>query len=176
MYAIRDGTLTAINTVGLPIQPRVTMSPIDTASGGVNGIVGGAPNGWYHDLPNNLADLVNGAQRIVVDPQSSANIASYIGTKIQDDPCVISLPAFLYARDYTTARSLVQDSGGTIQPYMYFPGGAVSGQLVGRVQPDGSLSLGAIVSGEIPGTTPVNIANPITGPGIRWSWRLLTGE
>jgi hypothetical protein len=79
-------------------------------------------------------------------------------------------------RDYTSGRSLVQDSGGTVQPYLYFPGGAVGVQLVGRVQADGSLSLGAIVSGEIPGTTPVDIVNPITGPGIRWSWRLLTGE
>src|SRR4029434_9374657 len=114
----------------------------------------------YHVLRKNLAELVNGGQRIVVDPQSSANIASYVGTKIQDDPCVISLPAFLYARDYTTARSLVEDSGGTVQPYLYFPGGAVGVQLVSRVQPDGSLSLGAIVSGEIPGTTPVDIVNP----------------
>jgi type IV pilus assembly protein PilY1 len=174
-YAIRDGTLQSVLTGGvLPIQPRLTMSPINPD--GVSGIAGGAPNGWYQDLPSDPNDPILGAQRIVVDPVSQVNIASYIGTKIQDDPCVISLPAFLYARDYTSGASLLENSGGGIVPYLDFPGGGVGLQLVARTQLDGSISLGAMISGEIPGTTPVNIKNPVTGPGIRWSWRLLTGE
>ena len=173
-YAIRDGTLQSVMTAGLPIQPRNTMSPINPD--GTSGVAGGAPNGWYQDLPSDPNDPILGAQRIVTDPQSQVNIAAYIGTKIQDDPCVISLPAYLYARDYTSGASLLENGGGTIVPYLDFPGGGVGLQLVGRTQPDGSLSLGAMVSGEIPGTTPVNIKNPVTGPGIRWSWRLLTGE
>jgi hypothetical protein len=180
MYAIRDGTLATIETAGLPIQPRATLAPIDAGSGGVNAIVGGAPNGWYHDLPSDPANLLLGAQRIVVDPQSSVNIASYIGTKIQDDPCIISLPAFLYARDYTTAKSLLESAGGAIVPYVEFAQGLNDAQLVGRVQADGSLSLAALGSSPpkpgSPAITPVNIRNPVTGPGLRWSWRLLTGQ
>jgi len=185
-YAIRDGTLTTVtpNAGLLPIQPRATMvsvATLDTAA-----IAGGAPNGWYQDLPNNPGDPILGSQRIVVDPQSQANIASYIGTKVQDDVCQLSLPAFLYARDYTSASSLLETAPNTFAPYMalqimdasgnLIDLGGVGLQLVGRIQVDGSMSLGALTSGEIPGTKPYDIKNPVTGPGLRWSWRLLTGE
>src|SRR5699024_2840606 len=134
-------------------------------------IVGGAPNGWYDDLPTSPT-----AERIVVDVQADVNIALYIGTQAQDDPCVISLPANLYARDFTSGRSLLLDSSGTtIVASLPFAGGAVGGTLVGRVGALGQ-SLGALISGEVPGTKPVNIQNPVTGPGSRLSWRLLTGE
>ena len=88
------------------------------ATADLGAIAGGAPNGWYQDLPNDPATL-EGAQRIVQDPDANANIASYIGTKIQDDPCLLSLPAYLYARDYTSARSLILDSSGSLVPYIY---------------------------------------------------------
>jgi len=159
------------------------MDPINPNE--VSAIVGGAPNGWYQDLPNNPADIPDpitnpngrGAERIVVDPQANANVAAYIGTMIQSDPCVISLPAFLYARDYTSGSSLVETCVGlvcTIQKYLAFASGAVgfTGPL-GRVQADGSISLGGIVSAETGGSSSVNFKNPITGPGLRWSWRLL---
>ncbi|MCC7326109.1 MAG: hypothetical protein IT521_04825 [Burkholderiales bacterium] len=170
MYAIRDGTLSAIQTTGLPIAPRADLVPIN--ADGVSAIVGGAPNGWYHDLPNVPGD----SERIVVDVVADVNIAAYVGTKVQDDPCLISLPAKLYARDYTSARSLLLDSGGSTVAYMDFPFGAVGVTLVGRIQPDGTQSLGALVSGEVPGTKPVDIRNPVTGPGSRLSWRLLAPE
>ena len=177
MYAIRDGSLTAILPVGsLPILPRVTMTP--TPADGVSPIIGGAPNGWYHDLPSDPANVLLGAQRIVVDPTSNVNVAAYIGTKIPDDPCLISLPAFLYARDYTTARSLLETGGGAIVPYFDFSsGGAIGYAFIARTQSDGSLSLGILVySEDAKKTSPVDIKNPITGPGIRWSWRLLSGQ
>ncbi|MEO8508001.1 MAG: PilC/PilY family type IV pilus protein, partial [Betaproteobacteria bacterium] len=169
MYAIRDGTLGAFSTTGLPVT-RADLQPIN--ADGVSAIVGGAPNGWYHDLPNVVGD----AERIVVDVVADVNIASYVGTKVQDDPCLISLPAKLYARDYTSARSLLLNSGGTTVAYLDFPQGAVGVTLVGRIQADGTQSLGALVSGEVPGTTPVDIRNPVTGPGSRLSWRLLAPE
>ena len=59
-YAIRDGTLAAPLTTGLPINPRVSMKAVNTDK--VSSIVGGAPNGWYDDLP-----LTPTAERIVVD-------------------------------------------------------------------------------------------------------------
>jgi type IV pilus assembly protein PilY1 len=169
MYAIRDGTLQTISTTGLPIQPRVTMNPIN--ADGVSSIVGGAPNGWYHDLPNVAGD----SQRIVVDVQSNVNIAQYVGTRVQDDPCLISLPAFLYARDYTTARSLLV-SGGTVVSSIFLPNGAASAMTVGRTQADGTQTLGVLVFGEIPGILPFDLQNPVVGQGSRLSWRLLGVE
>jgi type IV pilus assembly protein PilY1 len=169
MYAIRDGTLQNMSTTGLPIQPRTTMSA--TNPDGVSSIVGGAPNGWYHDLPNVSGD----AQRIVTDVQSNVNIAQYIGTRVQDDPCLISLPANLYARDYTTARSLVVSSG-TVVSSIYLPKGAASAMTVGRTQADGTQTLGVLVFGEIPGILPFDLQNPVVGQGSRLSWRLLGVE
>jgi Tfp pilus tip-associated adhesin PilY1 len=179
-YAFRDGTLQAVQTTGLPIQPRATMVSVPYLQ--TTPIVGGAPNGWYEDMPNDPTEPIYGAQRIVVDPVSQVNIAAWIGTKIQDDPCQLSLPAYLYARDYTGGASLLMSGGGVVVPSYWMQDssgndtGGVGLQLVGRIQADGSLSLGALISGEVPGTTPVNIKNPVTGPGLRWSWRLLTGE
>ncbi len=181
MYAIRDGSLSTIIPPGplLPIQPRATMVSIDLMSNGVAAIAGGAPNGWYHDLPSDPAISPEGAQRIVVDPESDVNIASYVGTRVQDDPCIINLPAFFYARDYTSGRSLIDDGSGTGTglPWHYEAGGisgiqnaaGSSGQLIGL------LNLPVSNAGNPP-VDPVTLINPVTGPGIRWSWRLLTGE
>jgi type IV pilus assembly protein PilY1 len=177
-YAIRDGTLTTVQTTGLPIQPRAPgmLAPVATADLGA--IAGGAPNGWFQDLPNDPATL-EGAQRIVQDPDANANIASYIGTKIQDDPCLISLPAYLYARDYTSARSLILDSAGSLVPYIYFSTGLTGAPISGLTQADGSITLGTPANLPVGGAsiiTPVNFVNPISGPGVRWSWRLLSGQ
>lgn len=48
---------------------------------------------------------------------------------VQPDPCLTSLPAYVYARDFTTAESLVY-TGGAIQPYYYSEAGAVGLELV----------------------------------------------
>lgn len=170
MYAIRDGTLNEPSTTGLPIAPRLTMKA--TNSDGVSAIVGGAPNGWYHDLPNTTGD----SQRIVVDPQSNVNVAAYVGTRVQDDPCIISLPASLYARDYTTGEALTTDTGGGIVASIDFPKGLVDIETVGMIQPDGTQVIGIIGSQEIPGIKPAPIKNKFTGLGTRMSWRLLGGE
>jgi type IV pilus assembly protein PilY1 len=174
MYAIRDDTLkTPIPDTDprLPIQPRVTMNPINPD--GVSAIVGGAPNGWYHDLPNAGTDR----ERIVTDVQANDNVAIYIGTSIPNDPCLVQLPATIYAHDYTTGKSLLE-SGASIVPSFVLPNGGVGAMMVGRQQPDGSITLGVMVSAGDPtaGTQPYDLKNPVTGPGARFSWRLLTGE
>jgi Tfp pilus tip-associated adhesin PilY1 len=172
MYAIRDGTLTAILTAGLPIQPRVTMQPIN--ADGVSAIAGGAPNGWYHDLPNKAGD----SERIVVDVIANVNAAAYIGTQVTQDLCVVDLPAILYVHDYTTGESLLQSgANGPIIASQLLSTGGVGIQLTGFVQADGSQTLGGIITSESGGNSTVfNIKNAVTGPGARMSWRLLTGE
>ncbi len=180
MYAIRDGSLSTIIPPGplLPIQPRATMVSIDIASNGVAAIAGGAPNGWYHDLPSDPAISPEGAQRIVVDPESDVNIASYVGTKVQDDPCIINLPAFFYARDYTSGRSLIDDGSGRPGCQYYEARAAFPASRTRRAA-RGSSAFSACRlanAGAHPPIDPVKLINPVTGPGIRWSWRLLTGE
>ncbi|MFO1325000.1 MAG: PilC/PilY family type IV pilus protein [Burkholderiales bacterium] len=182
-YAIRDGTLQAMRPDTDPLLPINVRSGIlksvNTDSDGTGAITGGAPDGWLHDLPN-IPGVGGDAQRIVVDVQANVNVAQYVGTKVQDDPCVISLPAVLYARDYTTARSLILDptdlTGNTLLPFYDLPSGAVGNLTVGVRLPDGSWALSALISEEIPGTKPIKLQNPVTGPGNRLSWRLLGVE
>jgi len=168
MYAIRDGTLKQFSTTGLPVT-RAALQPVNPD--GVSGIAGGAPNGWYHDLPNIAGD----SERMVVDPESDVNIASYVGTLIQSDPCTIALPAHLYARDYTTGESLTE-AGGVIVPFIDFPSGLISIQNVGMTQADGTQIVGVIGMQEVPGAKPAQLLNKFTGIGDRLSWRLLGGQ
>jgi len=169
MYAIRDGTLTTILTAGLPIQPRVTLKPIHVDL--VSKIVGGAPNGWYQDLPNGAV-----SERIVVDVEADVNAVTFIGTQTTQDLCIINLPATLYVRDYTWGASLLE-SGGVVVPSIAIAAGGVGAILTGRIQSDGSQTLGGIVSTEGAGSSvPFDIVNAVSGPGARMSWRLLTGE
>jgi len=172
MYAIRDGTLSAIQTTSLPIQPRVVMTPIN--ADGVSAIVGGAPNGWYHDLPNTASD----SERIVVDVIANVNAAAYIGTQVTKDPCVLALPASFYVHDYITGESLLQSGyDGPVIASQLLSTGGVGIQLTGFVQVDGSQTMGGIITAESGGNSTVfNIRNVVTGPGARMSWRLLTGE
>jgi len=171
MYAIRDGTLKQFSTTGLPILPRVTMAP--TNADGVSAIAGGAPNGWYHDLPNTATD----SERIVVDPESDVNVAAYVGTMVQNDPCVIALPANLYAKDYTTAETLTADGGGNPIAFIPFLNGLVSIQTVGMIQADGVTQvIGIIGAQEVPGVAPAKLINKFSGIGNRLSWKLLGGE
>jgi type IV pilus assembly protein PilY1 len=170
MYAIRDGTLDTPQTTGLPINPRSDMVPINADR--INAITGGAPNGWYDDLP-----LTPTAERVVVDVEADDNIATYIGTQAQTDPCVIALPATFYARDYVTGKSLVMDGGGNIIAGAFLQYGAVSNPIVNRMTSDGSPSFASLPTPEAPGQNSViNLVNPLTGVGSRLSWRLLTGQ
>jgi hypothetical protein len=95
---------------------------------------------------------------------------------VQEDPCIISLPAALYARDYTTGESLVLDSSNNVVAFIDFPKGLVDITTVGMIQADGSQVIGIIGAQEIPGVKPQKITNKFTGLGSRLSWRLLGGQ
>lgn len=165
-YAVRDGTITAPDSgVGfLPVIPRATLkagNPLTTTP-----IAGGAPKGWYIDLPL--------GQRVVVDPQADLNVATFIATAVPNDQCTTALPAYIYARDYTTAESDV-DVGGVLQPSFYSAEGAVSAELVGLEDPASAFpKLSVIFSKETTGATAsFNLKVPSITGGHRMSWRLL---
>jgi type IV pilus assembly protein PilY1 len=167
-YAIRDGTLTTPSTAGLPIQPRITLVAANALTTGP--LVGAVPNGWFMDLPL--------GQRIVVDPNAELNVATFIATYVQNPPdqCLTSLPAYLYAREYTSAESDVVDPiTNTIVPSGYSALGAVGLGVVALVDPSSSFpKLAGVIS-------PENGSNPLSfkfqphsfGGQHRMSWRML---
>ena len=166
MYAIRDGTLTTPLPAGsLPI----TKGMLKQASG-IAPIAGGVPDGWYEDLPL--------GQRIVINPIADLNLVGYVGTAVQPDPCLTSLPAFIYARDYTTGESVIASAGGAIQPSISAPEGAVGLQIVGLQDPSSSFpTLSLVYSKETNANiVPLKIKPRVLGGGHRMSWRLLTGQ
>ena len=99
MYAMRDGSLTQPSTAGLPVVPRATLAAANATTTGP--ILGAVPNGWYMDLPL--------GQRIVTNPEADLNVVAFVGTEAPNDPCLTALPAFIYAREYTSAESDIED-------------------------------------------------------------------
>lgn len=162
MYAIRDGTLESPTDSGLPIDPRATLA----SASGVTGVGAVAPNGWYNDLPL--------GQRIVNDPQADLNLVAYAAVSVQPDPCLTSLPAYIYARDFTTAESLIY-TGGVPQAYYYSDTGAVGLELVALDSSTSSFPKLAIVFTRETNATiqPVEVKPKAFGGGHRLSWRIL---
>jgi type IV pilus assembly protein PilY1 len=163
-YAIRDGTLATPKAAGLPIAPRATMTSVDPTSSA--GAAVATPNGWYADLPS--------GQRVVVDVVAEFNVFAFTGTVLQPDPCLTSLPAYIYARDYVSGESLVF-TGGTQQPYFFSTEGAVGLELVALEDPTKSYPTIAIVFTKETNASiePVTIRPKAFGGGHRLSWRLL---
>ncbi len=137
MYAIRDGTLANFRTPGLPIAPRTLCARQSaTASVGIGAV---APDGWYHDLPNAAIRAHRN------DPAADLNLVAYVGTIVQPDPCLTRCRPSIYARDYTTAESLIfTRQQSVVQPY-FSTEGAVGLELVGMDQADGSLVPGTAI-------------------------------
>ena len=163
-YAIRDGTLDTPKTAGLPIAPRGSMTSVDLTTS--TGAAVATPNGWYADLP--------AGQRVVVDVVAEFNVFSFTGTVLQPDPCLTSLPAYIYARDYVSGESLVY-TGGVQQPYFFSTEGAVGLELVALEDPTKSFPTIAIVYTKETNASiePVTIRPKAFGGGHRLSWRLL---
>jgi type IV pilus assembly protein PilY1 len=169
MYAIRDGSLSTPLVAGLPVT-RGNLVPINPDL--VSAVVGGAPNGWFHDLPTGV-----NAERIVTDVEADVNTVTYVGTQAQTDPCIIALPANVYAREYTTGRSLLADAGGNPIPAFYSAAGGVGMQVVGMTDPStGAITLGGLLSLEIPGTSPIRFVPPNIVGNNRFGFRLLPGQ
>ena len=163
-YAIRDGTLTTPNVAGLPILPRVTLVAANAATTGP--LVGGVPNGWYMDLPL--------GQRVVVDPEADLNVVTFIATATQPDPCLTSLPAYIYAREYTTAESDIQVGGVTVNA-AYSVQGAVGLELVALLNAASQFpTLAIAITQETnAGITPYSLQPKSFGGSPRMSWRML---
>ncbi len=164
MYAIRDGSLSTPSTAGLPIQPRASLAAADPLTTGP--IAGPVPNGWYMDLPL--------GQRIVTNPEADLNVVAFIGTQVPNDPCLTALPAYIYAREFTSAESDIQ-SGGVTVASAFSAQGAVDLAVVSLVNPGTSFpSLAIAITQETNAAiTPFTLQPKSFGGGHRMSWRLL---
>jgi hypothetical protein len=98
LYAIRDGTLSK----PIPDGDRhcrsvhVAAGPSRwPACGRRRPDCGGAPNGWYHDLPDGTGARRRADRR---RRRGDVSVVNYIGTQVTNDPCTIALPANIYAR------------------------------------------------------------------------------
>ena len=116
-------------------------------------------------------------QRIVTNVEADLNVVTFIGTEVPNDPCLTSLPAFIYGREYTTAESDVVDNVTGLTLASYFSAqGAVSNDLIAVVNPL-SPNFPTLMVGFSQETNggigSVKISPKSFGNGIRQSWRLL---
>ena len=96
VYALRDGTINAMLTAGLPIRRGTLSAVVDAA-----GLATKPTDGWFDDLAV--------GQRIVYDVQAELNIIAYVGTEPGTDPCITGQPGNLFVREFTTGKSLLID-------------------------------------------------------------------
>jgi len=137
------------------------------------GLASKPDNGWYDDLPGGAT-----GQRIVVPPQAAISVVAYVGTSPQTDPCLTGQIANIYARNFATGASLLENSGGTPVPVESVASaeGAVGLEIVGfdtapgASQPDIRLAITLGTTGEV---RFINVTPPPNLAGHRMSWRLL---
>ncbi|TMG90940.1 MAG: hypothetical protein E6H73_14130 [Betaproteobacteria bacterium] len=172
MYALRDGTQTTPLAFPVPLSrgtPGMQLLPHTLST--QFGLTSKPDKGWYDDLPGGAA-----GQRIVVPPQAAISVVAYIGTSPQTDPCLTGQTANIYARNFATGASLLENGGGTPVESVASAEGAVGLEIVGfdtapgASQPDIRLAITLGTTGEV---TFVNVTLPPNLAGHRMSWRLL---
>ncbi len=174
MYALRDGDQTAPlafpgpfplswHSAGMDLIPNTVASNF--------GLTTKPAKGWYDNLPGGAA-----GQRIVVAPQAALGVVAYVGTSAQDDPCLTGQTANIYARQFDTGASVLQNSLGVTILSVASADGAVGLEIVGfdtapgASQADIRLAITLGTSGEVQFIT---LHPPALTPGHRMSWRLL---
>ncbi len=135
MYAFRDGTAAAPWALSAPAIDRYTvgMVPLSHLAALDFGLSTKPDKGWFDDLPV--------GQRIVVPPQAAIGVIAYIGTSPQTDPCLTGLPVNIYARDYSTGKTLLtanDDGTGAIVETIYDAAGGVGLSIVSFDTPPGT--------------------------------------
>lgn len=109
MYALRDGSGSTPSTTGLPLtRSALVANPLTTPLN-----LADSASGWYYDLPG-TAGSNGGTERIVVNPDASAGVSVVAWATVtpSTDPC--SLQGNIYAADFSTGQSVLQDSAGNV--------------------------------------------------------------
>lgn len=170
MYAIKDGTVLAKGTSGLPHKPR-TGSGYEKLTDGLNGLPAVAEKGWYHDLPT--------GERIIAPIQAELNMIAYAGALPPENECLTGLAANIYVRDFTRGKSLLRDAGGVAVASAYSEQGAVGIELIKTYNPDEVSGKDypsyrvAITLGSDGKMITFELGKPTIFGAHRMSWRLL---
>ena len=166
MYVIRDGTVLAMNTTGLPHSPR-TDTDFSQLTDLTKGFPGLSVKGWYHDLPV--------GERIVTPIAAELNFLGYAGSKPPANECIPGLSANIYVRKFPNGESVLSDGGTGVLPSTPSDEGAVGMDFVNIFQTDPTyptLKL-AITLGSDGKTIYIDLKNPDVQGDHRMSWRLL---
>ncbi len=171
LYAFRDGTTLKPNPIG-SVKTRGNLVAVTDG----DGLESRPDVGWYDDLPTSPP-----GQRIIVAPQAALSVVAYLSTYPSTDPCVIGLPATLYAREYSRGNSLLLDSGGATVESVDLPDGGVGLDIL-WLEKDPSTASGSYDPNlviRVEGTDKakagiiVKIKNPELIGAHRMSWRLI---
>ncbi|MEP6906717.1 MAG: PilC/PilY family type IV pilus protein [Pseudoxanthomonas sp.] len=109
MYALRDGTGSTPTPATVALTRSVlTANPLTTPLNLSDGATG-----WYYDLPGKVSSS-GGTERIVVNPDAAAGVSVVAWATVTPslDPC--SLQGNIYAADFSTGQSVLQDSAGNL--------------------------------------------------------------
>jgi len=122
MYVIKDGNRT--DPEPAPATPY-SRSDLNAVSGSSVAGFSTAPTqrGWYQDAED-------ATQRIVTDTYADVQAAVYAFSYPSSDPCLSVLAAKLFARDFTTANSVLVGTAGTVVASADIVGGIAGLTLV----------------------------------------------
>jgi type IV pilus assembly protein PilY1 len=128
LYVIRDGTRTAAGAAPPTPYARRDLNQVDPNCIGTSGTscLIGTPTGrgWYQDASDST-------QKIGSDVVADVQTVVYAFSRPQtSDPCLGPLTSTLFARDFTTGASVLQDQGGTIQAGIAVGEGIAGIQLI----------------------------------------------
>ncbi|MFO1218197.1 MAG: PilC/PilY family type IV pilus protein [Burkholderiaceae bacterium] len=107
-YAFRDGTVTTPNTSGSFPLDRSSLAPMTDPLAGVTP----TSDGWYMDLTLHPGASGSPAERVVTAPSANEGFIAFIGQKPNNDPCSPALTSYIYAVEYATGRSRLEDGSG----------------------------------------------------------------
>jgi len=126
VYVIKDGNRTTPDPAPATPYSRADLNSVDGTS--VAGFAG-APTrrGWYQDALRSDA-------KVVTDVYADVQVVVYAFSYPSDDPCLGILAATLFARDLTTANSVLENApegdGGTVVANVDILGGIAGAGLV----------------------------------------------
>jgi type IV pilus assembly protein PilY1 len=172
LYVIRDGTRTTMEAAPGTPYSRADLNSVNGAS--VNGFTGPPTGrGWFQDASDPT-------QKIGSDVFADVQTVVYSFSRPQTaNPCLGALTSTLFARDFVTGASVLQDTGGTIQPFIDV-GEGVAGIALIQSQETGDVRLQVTTFMPVPGKGQVfSFSVKLTGGPSnkhRVSWRLLSKE
>lgn len=148
MYALRDGVGATPSAPSSPLLRAVLVANSLTTA--LN--LADNATGWYYDLPG-TAGSSGGTERIVVNPDAAAGVSVIAWATVtpSTDPC--SLQGNIYAADFSTGQSVLQDSTGNLMVSISTASATTGLQLIQL--PNGEYSILYGQTGSLPQTAKI---------------------